>query len=90
MKIVSIVVSKKCFDFEKEFQLSSTNQIHVSQTQNLIFFFELVNTKTMLYLPSMFLVNKIKILYVLCLSLFLKNKANIVRIQLHKSHNTVC
>ena len=58
----------------KRISISNTNQCNVFQTQN--FCFNLVNTKTMQYLPSIFLENKIKFLYALCLSLFLKNKAN--------------
>ena len=67
---------KKMFWLEIEFQLSKTSQCNFFQTQNLSFCFKMVNTKTMQYLSSRVSVNKIKFLYVLCLSLFFRNKAN--------------
>ena len=55
----------------------------------------MVSTKTMQYLPSMFLVNKIKFLFVLFLSLFFKNKANkkinfIYIFFMHANYHTCC
>ena len=74
---------KKMFQLEKEFQLSNTSQCNVFQTQNFIFCFELVNTKTMQYLPSMFLVNKMKFLHILFVLIFQKQGKKIYLIYLY-------
>lgn len=77
---------KKMFQLEKEFQLSNTSQCNVFQTQNFIFCFELVNTKTMQYLPSMFLVNKMKFLHILFVLIFQKQGKKIYLIYLYCRH----